>query len=824
MSSTLPGTIQDHPVSNPYGNNVRRESITENKNVNRQFDMTKKSSYQGSHYKPNTNNGYKPFNKPGNPLMPNQGMTYQQAQQQSGFVPSQQFGYGYGHPQHGYAGQFSQAQVGTQPYYPPQTTFMPPVQSHQSIPAEPVAPANWNTKIDIKQLKPMVMSFPILIGCGATELNTRIVINSKEKIVGLQNLLKEIEMPKLSKSAAELESKTSDLKNKHSNLLKQNEDSNLKLSELEKELLELEKEELQIEENILQEKEIQNQKEIELIKQREANSTKSWADFAVEKKKINEVKVSSPSESVKGIKDRIVSSESVSSSKDKVAEKKTKQSLKQASSGAKTENKAKQLTSSTSASLGDSATTLNTIANSISYASDEEFGSSVGTFLLNYMIKNPKKYTFVNEKLKDYTPPQLTNGTNICFINSILQTLLSIPELIHLLYGLSRCIDFELEHLQVSYYLWNFLAQSFEFTNKYKGLNNQPVLGEEQNKTLDASVLFDQINDLKNFASLQKGRQEDAEEFLTQVLDSLHEEFIKAIEDMSYDTIQTYIKENAQFEQDILLYLNKFINKKGCKWINESSFGDSLKKRIETNGENNLGWETTTSVKQEIRHTEHCSTPITEIFGWSMKSEVKKNKEVYKKGEFPVSITYDPHLVIPLDLHKTTNEVNFNLQTMFSNLAREEEIKIDNHLAKKINKMQSLPNVLIIQLKRFQYNLHNEKSKNSVLDAYKNDGNVPTGKSEKLKDVVEFDLSFNVPDSCLDDPKSTKNGYSLKSIVYHSGSDTQSGHYTVDVVNNKQQWFRCNDAKIDTVTKKDVLELGKKKVYTPYILIYTRDN
>ncbi|KAL6926988.1 hypothetical protein ACO0SA_004074 [Hanseniaspora valbyensis] len=840
MSSTLPGTIQDNHSSNPYGNNARRESITENKNQNRQFDISKKPSYQSTHYKPsNTNSGYKPFNKMGTPMMPNQGMPYQQQpppQQQSGYVSTNQFGYNYVHPQHGYNGQFSQAPVGNQPYYPPQNSFVPPVQSPQPVPIEMAVPLNWKLKIDIKKLKPMGMKFPILVGCGSSELTTRIVINSKEKIDDLQHLLKEIDNRKLIKTSDESTTKTNDLKNKHTNLSKQLEDSSSKLLEMEKKLAELEKEELKLEE-LLKEEEVLllQKKEAEAIKEKEANDTKTWADFAIEKKKNNDGKpISTVLDTSKTGKENasIEAVSSPSANKEKIQDKKTKVVSKQTSTGNKTDPKVKHANTSASPVLSSSteqpnesiSSPLNSLSDNGNFIADEDFGSSVADFLLNYMIKKPKKYTFVEEKLKNFNPPQLANGTNICFMNSILQTLLAIPDLINLLYGLSRCKDFEFENLPVSYYLWHFLAQSFEFSNKYKGLNNQPVLGEEGNKTLDASVLFDQINSLKHFTSLQKGRQEDAEEFLTQVLDSLHEEYIECIEKMSYDSVQTYIKENAQLEQDTLTYLSNFINKKNCKWINDSSLGDSLKKRIETNEENNAGWETATSVKQEVRHTEYCPTPVTEIFGWSMKSEVRKTKDIYKKGEFPVSITYDPHLVIPLDLHKKNSEINYNLQTMYLNLSKEEDIKIDNHLAKKFNKFHTLPKVLIVQLKRFQYNLHQEKSKNSALDEYKNDNsNLPTGKSEKLKDVVEFDLTLNIPDECLEDPKATKSDYTLKSIVYHSGSDTQSGHYTVDVINNKKQWFRCNDTKIETLTKKDVLELGKKKVYTPYILVYTRD-
>lgn len=830
MSSALPGIIQDQTGSDPYRTGERRESITENKNYNRPFDGQKKTGYQGSHYKANTSNGYKSFSKPPNPIMPTQGMAYQQQHHQTAFVANTQFNYNYGHPQHAYNGQFSQAPVQNPPYYHPQTSFVPPVQSPKAVPAEPAVTSNWKTKIDIKKLKPMGMRFPILVGCGAAELNSRIVINSKEKIVDLQHLVKEIETHKSASNSGEQSAKNADLKNKQSNLSKQLEDSNSKIKDLENELAELEKEDIKLQESVREEQELlqeikeaeARQKEAE-ARQKEASETKTWADFAIEKKKNNDGKpVVTLSEASSGAKEGSLTSEAPGNTKEKTQDKKAKVAAKQPSTSNKNDSKAKQVSPPVIPEFANEA--ISTTGGSFSYSEDEEFGSKNGFFLLNYMIKQPKKYTFVEEKLKVFTPPQLTNGTNICFMNSILQSLLSVPDLINLLYGLSRCQDFGIENLKFSYYLWNLLEQSFEFNNKYKALNNQPVLGEEQNKSLDASVFFDQILVLKNFSSLQKGRQEDAEEFLTQVLDSLHEEFIQSIENMTYDDIQTYIKDNAQHEQAILTYLSKFIHKKTCKWIYESSYGDSLKKRIETNEENNAGWETATSVKQEVRHTEYCPTPITEIFGWTMKSEVKKNKESYKKGEYPVSITFDPHLVIPLDLHKDNSELNYHLQTMFSNLSKVEDIKIDNQEAKKLNKFQTLPKVLIVQLKRFQYNLHQEKTKNSALDAYKNDNvGASSGKSEKLKHVVEFDLSFSIPDDCQEDPKNTQSSYILKSIVYHSGSDTQSGHYTTDVMNNKKQWFRCNDTKIETVTKKDVLELGKKKLYTPYILVYTRD-
>lgn len=275
------------------------------------------------------------------------------------------------------------------------------------------------------------------------------------------------------------------------------------------------------------------------------------------------------------------------------------------------------------------------------------------------------------------------------------------------------------------------------------------------------------------------------------------------------------IKEiNSSFKE------SNFVNNKNCSWLNEPLLGDSLKNRIEINLKNQSDWEVASTEKQEIRYTEFYPTPITSIFGCLMMSELKKNKSNCKKGEYPVSITYDPHLVLPLNLQKDDNENSYSIKGMLEKWASEELLEIDNNEVKKINKFHDLPKVLIIQIKRFNY--HVQTGNLSVVDTYKNENKV-NGKAEKLNDYIDFDFDFDIPASCLQDPSIQKQSYTLKSIVYHSGSDTHSGHYTTDSMNNKNGWFRCNDIEIQKVTKKDVLELGKKKVNTPYILFYVRD-
>lgn len=653
----------------------------------------------------------------------------------------------------------------------------------------------------------------ISVNLEFTEVFDSIKKNSEKTMVSLGELIKAADDQIVQENKnIEKQIKSDELGTKIAHLNKQKADSDSKIKELGEELEMLSRQEEELDRLLKEQKELLSAKEIELEnKMQKTNSNPSsagdWSSLSsvtLNKNKGKPVTIvldsSKTSVSVEEPKDEVKKPVSKAS--------KTKSAVKSPKQGSANSEREVTLTPASSSKEFSA------------YNENENFGKKAGMFILEYMMNPNKSYTFIEEKLKTFTPPKFMNTSNICFMNSVLQSFLAIPEFLNLLYGISRSSDYDMDNIPICFHTWNFLYECIKVSNNYKALSSLGSVDETDNVSLDTSVLFDHLVSLDKFKTLKKGRQEDAEEYLTLVLDSLNDEFISLVENLSFNDVEEFINNNIERESDILTYLSKYLKNKKCAWLNEPSLGDSLRTRIEIFLKNQSEWELASTEKQEIRYTEYYPTPITTIFGCLMMSELKKNKAKCKKGEYPISITYDPHLVLPLNLQKDASENDYSIRGMLEKWASEEQLEIDNKEVTKINKFHDLPKVLIIQIKRFNYHL--QSGNLSVVDAYKHENKV-NGKAEKLNDYIDFDFDFDIPSTCLQDPSVASPSYTLKSIVYHSGSDTHSGHYTADSMNSKNGWFRCNDMDISKVTKKDVLEVGKKKVNTPYILFYVRD-
>ena len=106
--------------------------------------------------------------------------------------------------------------------------------------------------------------------------------------------------------------------------------------------------------------------------------------------------------------------------------------------------------------------------------------------------------------------------------------------------------------------------------------------------------------------------------------------------------------------------------------------------------------------------------------------------------------------------------------------------------------LASVPETLIIQLKRFIYNKKNLRH-------------------EKMDHTVDFPMN----NLCIDRENQTIN-YDLIGVIHHSGS-IQGGHYTASVKSlTDNKWYYCNDSSITPITPK----LIHKK--TAYLLFYQK--
>jgi ubiquitin C-terminal hydrolase len=111
----------------------------------------------------------------------------------------------------------------------------------------------------------------------------------------------------------------------------------------------------------------------------------------------------------------------------------------------------------------------------------------------------------------------------------------------------------------------------------------------------------------------------------------------------------------------------------------------------------------------------------------------------------------------------------------------------NKHISKKTTKLWRLPDILVISLKRFTFDL---KKNNTPI-------NIP-----EILDISKY---------CLTAPK---NKYRLQSIAHHYGSN-DSGHYAA-VCKNNEKWYECDDLNIKSIEKPNN-EFG-------YVFFYTLDS
>lgn len=179
---------------------------------------------------------------------------------------------------------------------------------------------------------------------------------------------------------------------------------------------------------------------------------------------------------------------------------------------------------------------------------------------ISYVLQN--KDTENKIPLHSIIPRGIINRANICFMSSVLQVLLYCQPFIDVLNVLStrntnsrigtsscRLLDacltmykqFDVETYEKSLESANENEKSTETDTKKptKSKNFQHNATAEAVKPDD---FYKTLSTIPKFKDLQWGHQEDAEEFLTHLLDQLHEELIFAIDGLSDNEIQNMLQ------------------------------------------------------------------------------------------------------------------------------------------------------------------------------------------------------------------------------------------------------------------------------------------
>ena len=189
-------------------------------------------------------------------------------------------------------------------------------------------------------------------------------------------------------------------------------------------------------------------------------------------------------------------------------------------------------------------------------------------------------------------------------------------------------------------------------------------------------------------------------------------------------------------------------------------------------------------------------SPITKIFGGKLRSE-------FRVPGAKNSVTLEPYQPLQLDIGSP--QVN-NITDALKNLTRSETIHGDFNsprgpgvTATKQVFIETLPPILILHLKRFQYD--------------------NTGGTQKIWKKVGYPLELEIPKEVF--PQHKRGGfaahgglpkYRLISVIYHHGKNASGGHYTVDVRRQDgREWIRLDDTIIRRVRSEDVAEGGSEE-------------
>jgi ubiquitin carboxyl-terminal hydrolase 10 len=287
---------------------------------------------------------------------------------------------------------------------------------------------------------------------------------------------------------------------------------------------------------------------------------------------------------------------------------------------------------------------------------------------------------------------------------------------------------------------------------------------EKYGETLAPENIYEAVRQNPRFLHMKRGHQQDAEEFLGMLLEALHEESVAAFKSLPPSTATSEVSSPV---------------------LASAQLADG--------GWHEVGPKQRAAVTRSTGES-NADSPITKIFGGQLRSELRVSGS-------KTSITLEPYRPLQLDIGAF--DVN-NIVDALKGLTKSETLTGDfgtkghNTSATKQVFIDSLPPVLILHLKRFQYD--------------------NTGGVQKIWKKVGYPLELTIPKEAF--PPQKRAGvalaglpkYKLTAVVYHHGKNAVSGHYTVDVRREDDiEWIRLDDTVLRRLSPQDVAEAGAEE-------------
>lgn len=403
-------------------------------------------------------------------------------------------------------------------------------------------------------------------------------------------------------------------------------------------------------------------------------------------------------------------------------------------------------------------------------------------------MTNDKRALSLAEKVCKLTPNYdrhhlqlrgLINRGNWCYINTTLQALLGISVISHFYKSLKEYVKTDSKSTSTP------LNDSLiKFFNEFEPINPKISI-KKQTEDLRAGTAFeprfvyDVLPVLKTTLS-EKGRQEDAEEFLSFLLNGIHDELVDLRKHVHSPKTPTMM--NGQLSSDT--NLEELNNADGS---DEDSW--------EHVGKNNKA----STLRKAIIEESH----IKHVFGGVIRSSV------FQKGK-KESTTLQPFFTLQLDIKddniwslKDALESYFVKENLhgFTCSATNTEVEAFRRIS-----LEELPHVFIFHLKYFVFDRE--------------------GGCQKLHKPLDIPANLEISKDILSSSAKSRNAavsrnYKLCAVVYHHGKHAAGGHYTAAVHHgNPFGWINFDDNNIKPVNVNQVTKYNRGCV--PYLLFYER--
>ncbi|KAB8356396.1 hypothetical protein FH972_023979 [Carpinus fangiana] len=380
--------------------------------------------------------------------------------------------------------------------------------------------------------------------------------------------------------------------------------------------------------------------------------------------------------------------------------------------------------------------------------------------LTEYEVGHESKISFLE-------PRGLVNTGNMCYMNSILQVLVFCKPFYEFLDQVGKRAvhsfksDTPLIEAMIMFMREFSVIDSAASVDQLRLRLKDNEL-EKYGESFIPEYVYDVIKTLPRFASMRRGHQQDAEEFLGFLLEGLHDE---------------------------CAHVMKKAAPKPTEVDNESTISEDAT----TDGWLEVGPKQKASVTQESGSVA-TESPITKIFGGKLRSELRVSG-------LKNSVTLEPYQPLQLDIGSP--EIS-NITQALKAITNPETIRGEfrssrgpvNAATKQVF-IETLPPVLILHLKRFQYD--------------------NTGGTQKIWKKIGYPLELEIPKEVLPPNSRAKLSlqpggipkYRLAGVVYHHGKNASGGHYTADLRRQEgREWIRIDDTVIRRVRSEDVAGEG----------------